>query len=166
MNAGAHGGEIKDVLVEAVGFSRNGRKLTFSNAEMAYSYRHSEAPEDVIFSSAVLRGRPGDRSSIEEQMERITRAREQSQPIREKTGGSTFKNPPGLKAWQLIDAAGCRGLTVGGAQVSTMHCNFLINCGSATAADIESLGEEVRRRVRESSGSELEWEIKRIGQPV
>ena len=133
---------------------------------MGYSYRHSEAPEDVIFTRAVLRGRPGERGEIEAEMARVTAARESSQPIREKTGGSTFKNPPGQSAWRLIDAAGCRGLIVGDAQVSPMHCNFLINRGAATAADIEALGEEVRRRVREHCGVELEWEIKRIGEAV
>jgi UDP-N-acetylmuramate dehydrogenase len=164
MNAGAHGGETKDVLVEARGFDRAGRRVSYDNAAMGFTYRHSEAPEDVIFTRAVFQGRPGERAEIEAEMARITAAREASQPIREKTGGSTFKNPPGGKAWQLIDAAGCRGLIVGDAQVSTMHCNFLINRGSATAADIEALGEEVRRRVHETSGVTLEWEIKRIGE--
>jgi len=163
MNAGAHGGEIKDVLIEATGFDRAGQKRRLDSAAMGYSYRHCEAPEDLIFTRAVLQGRPGDRAAIEAEMERITRAREHSQPIREKTGGSTFKNPPGHKAWRLIDAAGCRGLIVGDAEVSTMHCNFLINRGNARAADIETLGEEVRRRVFETSGVALEWEIKRIG---
>jgi UDP-N-acetylmuramate dehydrogenase len=163
MNAGAHGGETKDVLVEAHGFDRSGRRASFDNARMGFSYRHSEAPQDLIFTRAVFQGRPGARAEIEAEMARITAAREASQPIREKTGGSTFKNPPGGKAWRLIDAAGCRGLIVGDAQVSTMHCNFLINRGAATAADIEALGEEVRRRVRETSGVTLEWEIKRIG---
>ncbi len=130
---------------------------------MGFRYRHSSAPDDVIFTSATFRGRPGDREEIEAEMERVTAAREAAQPIRERTGGSTFKNPEGGKAWQLIDAAGCRGLIRGGAQVSEMHCNFLINRGGATAADIEGLGEEVRRRVREHSGFELHWEIKRIG---
>ena len=120
----------------------------------------------MIFTSAVLQGRPGDPAAIAAEMERITRAREDSQPIREKTGGSTFKNPPGEKAWQLIDQAGCRGFSIGDAQVSPMHCNFLINRGQATAADIEALGEEVRRRVRETSGVTLEWEIRRIGVPA
>jgi UDP-N-acetylmuramate dehydrogenase len=165
MNAGAHGGEIKDVLVEARGVSRHGAIRVFTDAEMGFSYRHSSAPEDVIFTRATLQGRPGDPDAIMAEMERITSAREASQPIREKTGGSTFKNPPGPKAWELIDRAGCRGLTMGDAQVSTMHCNFLINRGRATAADLEALGEEVRRRVRETSGVILEWEIKRIGRP-
>jgi UDP-N-acetylmuramate dehydrogenase len=163
MNAGAHGGETKDVLIEARGVDRNGTIRTFTNAEMGYTYRHSSVPEDVIFTQALFGGSAGVPASIVAEMERITAAREASQPIREKTGGSTFKNPPGQKAWQLIDHAGCRGLVLGDAQVSEMHCNFLINRGNATAADIENLGEEVRRRVRETSGIELEWEIKRIG---
>jgi len=163
MNAGAHGGETTDVLVSAEGVDRAGNLRTFTHAEMGFTYRHSAAPDDVIFTSALFRGRPGDRAAIEAEMDRVTAAREAAQPIRERTGGSTFKNPPGGKAWQLVDAAGCRGLTVGGAQVSEMHCNFLINRDGATAADIEGLGEEVRRRVRETSGVELHWEIKRIG---
>ncbi|WP_232629060.1 UDP-N-acetylmuramate dehydrogenase [Methylobacterium sp. Leaf118] len=163
MNAGAHGGETTDVLTEARGIDRTGALRTFTHAEMGFRYRHSSAPEDVIFTSATFRGRPGDRDMIEAEMERVTAAREAAQPIRERTGGSTFKNPEGGKAWQLIDAAGCRGLTRGGAQVSEMHCNFLINRGGATAADIEGLGEEVRRRVRDHAGVDLHWEIKRIG---
>lgn len=163
MNAGAHGGETTDVLVEARGIDRKGEVHSFTHADMGFRYRHSSAPENVIFTSATFRGRPGDREKIEAEMERVTAAREAAQPIRERTGGSTFKNPEGGKAWQLIDAAGCRGLVRGGAQVSEMHCNFLINRGGATAADIEGLGEEVRRRVRETSGVELHWEIKRIG---
>ncbi|NEU13712.1 UDP-N-acetylmuramate dehydrogenase [Methylobacterium sp. BTF04] len=166
MNAGAHGGETTDVLVEARGIDRRGTLRTFSHAEMGFAYRHSGAPGDVIFTQAVFRGRPGNRAAIEAEMERVTAAREAAQPIRERTGGSTFQNPPGGKAWALVDAAGCRGLTVGGAQVSEMHCNFLINRDGATAADIEGLGEEVRRRVRETSGVELHWEIKRIGLPT
>ncbi|GJE72438.1 UDP-N-acetylmuramate dehydrogenase [Methylorubrum podarium] len=163
MNAGAHGGETTDVLVEVRGIDRKGEVRRFTHAEMGFRYRHSSAPEDVIFTGATFHGRPGDREEIEAEMERVTAAREAAQPIRERTGGSTFKNPEGGKAWQLIDAAGCRGLTMGGAQVSEMHCNFLINRGGATAADIEGLGEEVRRRVRDHSGFELHWEIKRIG---
>lgn len=163
MNAGAHGGETTDVLVEAAGIDRRGNLRTFSHAEMGFSYRHSGAPEDVIFTSALFRGRPGDRDTIEAEMARVTAAREAAQPIRARTGGSTFRNPDGAKAWRLIDAAGCRGLTLGGAQVSEMHCNFLINRGGATAADIEGLGEDVRRRVHETSGVTLDWEIKRIG---
>jgi UDP-N-acetylmuramate dehydrogenase len=165
MNAGAHGGETKDVLIEAHGVDRSGTRHVFSNADMGFSYRHSSAPEDVVFTRAAFQGTRGDPAEIEAEMERITRAREASQPIREKTGGSTFKNPPGHKAWELIDRAGCRGLTLGDAQVSTMHCNFLINRGKASAADLEALGEEVRRRVLEASGVQLEWEIKRIGLP-
>jgi UDP-N-acetylmuramate dehydrogenase len=163
MNAGAHGGETKDVLIEVRGIDRQGNLRRFANAEMGYTYRHSDAPEEVIFTQAWFQGRVGDPARILAEMECITAAREASQPIREKTGGSTFKNPPGRKAWQLIDEAGCRGLTIGGAQVSEMHCNFLINRGTASAADIENLAEEVRRRVRETSGVALEWEIRRIG---
>ncbi len=148
MNAGAHGGEVKDALIEARGIGRTGARRVFSNAEMGFAYRHSSTPDDIVFTGATFQGRPGDPQAIEAEMERITHAREASQPIREKTGGSTFKNPPGLKAWELIDKAGCRGLRLGGAEVSTMHCNFLINTGEATAADLEALCEEVRRRVK------------------
>lgn len=163
MNAGAHGGETKDTLIEARGVDREGNIRIFSNADMGYSYRHCSAPEDIIFTQALFQGRPGNPEAILAEMDRITQAREASQPIKEKTGGSTFKNPGGHKAWQLIDAAGCRGLVVGDAEVSKMHCNFLINRGRASAADIENLGETVRRRVFERSGVELQWEIKRIG---
>ena len=164
MNAGAHGGETTDVLVEARGVRRDGTLVTLSHAEMGFSYRSSGAgTQDIIFTSALFQGRPGDRAAIQAEMDRVTAAREAAQPIRERTGGSTFKNPPGGKAWQLIDAAGCRGLRMGGAQVSEMHCNFLINTGGATAADVEGLGEEVRRRGKAHSGFELQWEIKRIG---
>ena len=166
MNAGAHGGETTDVLVEARGIDRGGHVRTFSHAQMGFSYRHCEAPDDVIFTSALFQGRPGDAGAVLAEMERITQAREATQPIREKTGGSTFANPKPQSAWKVIDAAGCRGLVMGDAQVSPMHCNFLINRGAATAADIEGLGEEVRRRVREHSGVELRWEIRRIGVPV
>jgi UDP-N-acetylmuramate dehydrogenase len=166
MNAGAHGGEVKDTLIEAHGIDRAGAKRVFSNTEMGFAYRHSSAPDDIVFTTATFQGRPGNAAAIEAEMERITRAREASQPIREKTGGSTFKNPLAMKAWELIDKAGCRGLSLGGAQVSTMHCNFLINCGDATAADLEALGEEVKRRVLETSGIALEWEIKRIGAAI
>jgi UDP-N-acetylmuramate dehydrogenase len=162
MNAGAYGGETKDILIEARGVDRAGNIRTFANADMKYSYRHSGAPDDVVFTQALFQGRPGDPEVIGAAMADIAAKRKASQPPN-KTCGSTFKNPPGGKAWQLIDAAGCRGLTVGGAQVSELHCNFLINLGGATATDIETLGETVRRRVRESSGVELEWEIKRIG---
>jgi UDP-N-acetylmuramate dehydrogenase len=164
MNAGAHGGETKDVLVEARGVDRSGAVRTFSVAEMGFTYRHSSAPADVIFTRGLFQGRAGAPEDIAAEMDRITAAREASQPIRDKTGGSTFKNPPGEKAWMLIDRAGCRGLRVGDAEVSTMHCNFLINRGGATASEIEALGEEVRRRVREMSGIEIEWEIKRVGE--
>jgi UDP-N-acetylmuramate dehydrogenase len=163
MNAGAHGGEVKDALIGARGVDRSGAKRAFSNADLDFSYRHCSASEDVIFTGATFQGRPGDPAAIAEEMEKITRVREASQPIREKTGGSTFKNPVGFRAWELIDKAGCRGLRLGDAQVSTMHCNFLVNLGRATAADLEALGEEVRRRVLETSGVSLDWEIVRIG---
>lgn len=166
MNAGAHGGETKDCLIEARAVDRAGRIHVLANADFGFSYRHSGAPADFIFTSALYQGRPGEPAAILAEMDRITQAREASQPIREKTGGSTFKNPPGHKAWQLVDAAGCRGLRVGAAEVSQMHCNFLINTGGASAADIEGLGEEVRRRVKAQSGIELDWEIKRIGVPA
>ena len=162
MNGGAYGAETKDVLIEARGIDRQGNARSFGNAEMGFSYRRSSAPDDVIFTGALLQGRAGDPAAINAEMERIKAARKQTQPPN-KTCGSTFKNPPGHKAWQLIDAAGCRGLIVGGAQVSALHCNFLINLGRATAADIETLGETVRQRVKAQSGVELEWEIKRIG---
>ncbi len=163
MNGGAYGRETKDALIEARGVDRQGRARVFSNGDMHYSYRHCGAPEDVIFTAALFQGEVGDPARIAAEMDKITESREATQPIKSRTGGSTFKNPPGHKAWQVIDAAGCRGLTIGAAQVSEMHCNFLINLGGATAADIETLGETVRTRVRESSGVELEWEIKRIG---
>jgi UDP-N-acetylmuramate dehydrogenase len=163
MNGGAYGSETKDVLIEARGVDRQGRVHVFANADMHYSYRHCGVADDVVFTQALFRGAPGDPTVIGAEMDKITETREATQPVKSRTGGSTFKNPPGHKAWQLIDAAGCRGLTVGGAQVSEMHCNFLINLGDASAADIETLGETVRKRVKESSGVELEWEIKRIG---
>jgi UDP-N-acetylmuramate dehydrogenase len=163
MNGGAYGGETKDVLVAARGVDRGGRTCIFTNGEMRYSYRDCGVPQGVIFTEALFQGTPGDPAVIAAEMDKITESRETTQPIKSRTGGSTFKNPPGRKAWQLIDAAGCRGLTVGGAQVSELHCNFLINRGGASAADIETLGETVRSRVREASGVELEWEIKRIG---
>ncbi len=163
MNGGAYGGETKDVLVEARGVTRTGEKVAYTNAQMGFTYRHAGVPEDVIFTQALFEGRPGNPDEILAEMNTITEARSSTQPVNTRTGGSTFKNPPGSKAWELVDAAGCRGLRVGDAQVSEMHCNFLINHGSASAADIEGLGEEVRRRVRENSGVELEWEIKRVG---
>jgi UDP-N-acetylmuramate dehydrogenase len=163
MNGGAYGREIKDVLVEARAVDREGRVHVLRNADMHYAYRHCGAPEDFIFTQALFGGQHGDPAVIAAEMDKITEAREATQPVKSRTGGSTFKNPPGRKAWQLIDAAGCRGLRVGDAQVSPMHCNFLINLGNATAADIETLGETVRRRVEENSGVALEWEIKRVG---
>jgi UDP-N-acetylmuramate dehydrogenase len=163
MNGGAYGGETKDVLVAARGADRRGRIRDFTNADMQYTYRHCGVPEDVIFTEALFQGISGDAAAISAEMEKITESREATQPIKSRTGGSTFKNPPGRKAWQLIEAAGCRGLTEGAAQVSELHCNFLINLGGASAADIETLGEMVRARVRETSGVDLEWEIKRIG---
>jgi UDP-N-acetylmuramate dehydrogenase len=163
MNGGAYGRETKDALIEARGVDRQGRVHVFSNGDMHYTYRHCGAPDEIIFTQALFQGEPGDARAIAAEMEKITESREATQPIKSRTGGSTFKNPPGQKAWQLIDAAGCRGLKVGAAQVSPMHCNFLINLGGATAADIETLGETVRARVAENSGVGLEWEIKRIG---
>jgi UDP-N-acetylmuramate dehydrogenase len=163
MNGGAYGRETKDTLIEARGVDRQGRVRVFANADMHYTYRHCGAPDDVIFTEALFQGERGDPAVIAAEMDKITESREATQPIKSRTGGSTFKNPPGQKAWQLIDAAGCRGLVVGGAQVSELHCNFLINLGGATAADIETLGETVRQRVKDNSGVELEWEIKRIG---
>jgi UDP-N-acetylmuramate dehydrogenase len=163
MNGGAYGHETKDALIEARGVDRAGNVRVFANGDMHYTYRHCGAPDDVIFTEALFQGTPGDPAAIAAEMDKITESREATQPIKSRTGGSTFKNPPGHKAWQLIDAAGCRGLVVGDAQVSELHCNFLINRGNATAADIEALGETVRKRVTENSGVELEWEIKRIG---
>jgi UDP-N-acetylmuramate dehydrogenase len=163
MNGGAYGRETKDALVEARAVDRQGRIHVLTNSDMHYTYRHCGAPEDYIFTQAVFSGERGDPAAIAAEMDKITESREATQPIKSRTGGSTFKNPPGHKAWQLIDAAGCRGLRVGDAQVSEMHCNFLINLGNARAADIETLGETVRRRVKENSGVDLEWEIKRLG---
>jgi len=163
MNAGAHGTETSDRVVEVYGVDRSGARRTFSNAEMGYAYRASAAPQDVIFTGALMQGYAEETETIRAEMDAVAEHRETKQPIKSRTGGSTFKNPPGHSAWKLIDAAGCRGLAVGGAQVSEMHCNFLINVGGATGADIEALGEEVRRRVKDHSGVELEWEIKRIG---
>jgi UDP-N-acetylmuramate dehydrogenase len=163
MNAGAYGVETKDVLIEARGVNRKGEIVTFNNADMGYSYRHSSAPDDVIFTSALFQGIEGTREEIQAEMDKITSSRTATQPVNAKTGGSTFKNPEGGKAWQLIDAAGCRGLKVGDAQVSELHCNFLLNLGNATALDIETLGETVRARVKAQSGVDLHWEIKRIG---
>jgi UDP-N-acetylmuramate dehydrogenase len=163
MNAGAYQRETKDALLEARAVDRKGRLHALKNADFGFAYRHSKVPADFIFTQAVYRGEPGEAAAIAAEMEQITEARESTQPIKSRTGGSTFKNPPGHKAWQLIDAAGCRGLVVGDAQVSELHCNFLINRGNATGADIENLGEDVRRRVREASGVALDWEIVRLG---
>jgi UDP-N-acetylmuramate dehydrogenase len=163
MNAGANGGETKDVLIEASGIGRDGRTPVFSNADMKFVYRSSGIDPSIIFTSARFRGVRAAPDTIRARMNEVQVHRETAQPIREKTGGSTFKNPPGNSAWKLIDAAGCRGLKRGGAQVSEMHCNFLINTGDATARDIENLGETVRARVKQSCGIELQWEIKRIG---
>ena len=163
MNAGAYGAEMKNIVEGAVALDGNGNRHELSAEDLGFSYRHSTVPNDWIFVKAHLRGHAGQVEDIRGRMNDIKKAREDSQPIRTSTGGSTFKNPDGHKAWQLIDEAGCRGLQIGGAQVSEKHCNFLINHGDATAADIENLGEEVRRRVKEKSGVELQWEIKRIG---
>jgi UDP-N-acetylmuramate dehydrogenase len=165
MNGGAYGGETKDVLVSCRGVDRRGEVRAFDLAGMGFTYRHSAAPDDVIFTQALFQGRPGDRDAILAEMNAITEARQASQPVNTRTGGSTFKNPPGARAWELIDKAGCRGLRIGGAQVSELHCNFLIAHPGATAADVETLGEEVRRRVREATGVTLDWEIKRVGEP-
>ncbi len=163
MNGGAYGRETKDVLIEARAVDRQGRVHVLQNADMHYAYRHCGAPGDYIFTQALFAGERGDPLAIAVEMEKITGSRQATQPVKSRTGGSTFKNPPGQKAWQLIDAAGCRGLRIGDAQVSEMHCNFLINLGNATAVDIEALGETVRQRVKANSGVELEWEIKCLG---
>lgn len=163
MNAGANGGETKDVLIEATGIGRDGKTHIFTNPDMKFVYRNSGVDPSIVFTSAVFGGKRTDAEKIRIRMNEVQSHREMAQPIREKTGGSTFKNPPGHSAWKLIDAAGCRGLKFGGAQVSEMHCNFLINTGNATGHDIETLGETVRTRVKDHSGVELQWEIKRIG---
>jgi UDP-N-acetylmuramate dehydrogenase len=166
MNAGAYGAEFKDVLVEAQAIDPAGALRTLATAELGLSYRHCDLPEDWIFVAARLRGKAGDKEAIARRMAEIQAAREASQPIRARTGGSTFANPPGYRAWELIDRAGCRGLMRGGAQVSDKHANFLINTGNASAADLEGLGEEVRRRVHAKFGVTLEWEIRRVGRPL
>lgn len=165
MNGGAYGGEVKDILLDCDVVLRDGTLRTLSVDELHYTYRHSELPDGAIVVGARFKGRPGKAEDIQAEMDRISASREASQPLRSKTGGSTFKNPPGHKAWELVDQAGCRGLTLGGAQVSEKHCNFLLNLGEASSADIENLGDEVRRRVKEKSGVELEWEIQRVGKP-
>jgi UDP-N-acetylmuramate dehydrogenase len=163
MNGGAYGGETKDVLVEARTVDRKGNIRVLNNADMQYSYRHCGASDDLVFTQATFEGRAGQPADIMAAMDKITASREATQPVKTRTGGSTFKNPPGHKSWQLIDAAGMRGFSIGPAKVSELHCNFLINEGGASAAQIEELGETVRARVKAHSGVELEWEIKRIG---
>jgi len=166
MNAGAYGGEVKDALVAATALDRKGREHVVETAAMGFSYRHCAVDPDWIFVEARLRGAAGDPDVIARRMAEIRAAREATQPIRARTGGSTFRNPPGDSAWRLIDAAGCRGLQRGAAMVSPKHANFLVNTGNATAADLEGLGEEIRRRVYNASGVALEWEIRRIGRPL
>ena len=163
MNGGAYGREVKDILVSARLVLRDGTVVEWPLDKLGYTYRHSEVPAGAVVVEATLRGAPGKPDAIGAEMDAIARAREESQPLRSRTGGSTFKNPPGHKAWALIDAAGCRGLKLGDAQVSEKHCNFLLNLGTATSADIEALGEEVRRRVRAKTNITLEWEIQRVG---
>jgi UDP-N-acetylmuramate dehydrogenase len=165
MNGGAYGREVSDILVSARLALRSGEVVECSLDKLGYTYRHSELPTGAVVIEAVFRGSPGDPEAIGAEMDAIARAREESQPLRSRTGGSTFKNPPGHKAWALVDAAGCRGLRMGDAQVSEKHCNFLLNLGSATSAEIEALGEEVRRRVEAKTHISLEWEIQRVGQP-
>jgi len=164
MNGGAYGGEVKDILRDCDVVLRDGTLVTLSVEDLHYSYRHSELPDGAIVVAARFQGRPGEPEAIQAEMDRISASREASQPLRSKTGGSTFKNPDGHKAWQLVDAAGCRGLRIGGAQVSEKHTNFLINADDATSADIEALGEEVRARVLAHSGVDLLWEIQRVGE--
>ena len=166
MNAGAYGRELVDVVQSAEAVDAQGTVHRLDRQGLGLGYRHSGVPEDWIFVGAEIAGSPGERGAILARLAEIQAAREASQPIRSRTGGSTFANPPGQKAWELIDRAGCRGLAAGGAMVSEKHCNFLINTGAATAADLEGLGEEVRRRVFERSGVTLEWEIKRVGVPL
>jgi UDP-N-acetylmuramate dehydrogenase len=165
MNAGAHGRETKDALVEARAVDRAGRIHVLDNRAMGFTYRHCGVPDDWIFTEATYQGHPSDTATILKEMEEVAEYREKNQPIKERTGGSTFKNPPGQSAWKLVDTAGCRGLRVGGAKVSEMHCNFLINDQGATGEDVERLGETVRRRVKATTGTTLEWEIIRLGLP-
>jgi len=166
MNAGAYGRDVADILIEATVVTRAGETETWPAERFGFRYRHSDVPEGTTVVEALFEGMPGKKHAIAAEMERIAAEREASQPLRSRTGGSTFRNPPGRKAWQLVDAAGCRGMTVGGAQVSEKHTNFLINTGYATSADIEALGEEIRARVKAHSGVELEWEIERVGVPA
>ena len=166
MNGGAYGGEVKDILVDCEIVLRSGERKTLQLSDLGYTYRHSELPEGATVISATFKGHAAEPEAVQAEMDRISASREASQPLRSKTGGSTFKNPDGHKAWQLVDEAGCRGLQLGGAQVSEKHTNFLINTGDATSADIEALGEEVRRRVKDKSGVTLEWEIQRVGKPA
>ncbi len=163
MNGGAYGREVKDILVECDVVTRNGERQTLDLPALGFTYRHSQLPDGAVVINATFRGHEDAPQVIQAEMDRISAAREASQPLRSKTGGSTFKNPEGAKAWELVDRAGCRGLTLGGAQVSEKHTNFLINTGDASSADIEALGEEVRRRVKADSGVTLEWEIQRVG---
>jgi UDP-N-acetylmuramate dehydrogenase len=163
MNGGAYGRETCDILVSCEVVLRSGERRVLAADALGYTYRHSNLPDGAVVIGATFRGEPGEAAAIQAEMDRISAAREASQPLRSKTGGSTFKNPDGHKAWALVDEAGCRGLTLGGAQVSEKHTNFLINSGEATSADIEALGEEVRRRVKDKSGIELQWEIQRVG---
>jgi len=163
MNAGANGAETKDCLVEVVAYDRNGKRYLLQNGDMQYGYRHSGAADDLIFTKAIYEGVRADPDTIRKKMDAVQHHRETVQPVKEKTGGSTFKNPDGSSAWKLVDDAGCRGLTIGGAQMSPMHCNFMINTGNATAHDLEVLGETVRARVLSHTGIRLEWEIKRVG---
>ncbi|OYW57003.1 MAG: UDP-N-acetylenolpyruvoylglucosamine reductase [Hyphomicrobium sp. 32-62-53] len=165
MNAGAHGTETKDVLIEARAVDRQGNIHVLSLADMKFTYRHCGIPADWIFTQATYEGKPGDPDEIQKEMDEVADYREKNQPVRERTGGSTFKNPPGNSAWKLVDAAGCRGFRVGGAKVSEMHCNFLINDSKASGEDVETLGETVRARVKATSGVMLEWEIIRLGEP-
>ncbi len=166
MNAGANGTETTNRVVEVHAIDRKGERHVLNHKQMGYTYRHSDAPADLIFTSAVLKGDPTDRNIIRQTMDEVQHHRETVQPIREKTGGSTFKNPPGHSSWKLIDEAGMRGAMVGKAQMSPMHCNFMINTGGASAADLEMLGEKVREKVFENSGIKLQWEIKRIGRKL
>ena len=166
MNAGCYGAETKDILQSVVALNRSGRRQVMTLDDMQYSYRHCGASKDLFFVEAVFKGTADEPAAIQSRMDDITAKRESSQPIREKTGGSTFKNPDGQSSWKLIDAAGCRGLRVGGAQMSEQHCNFMINADGATAADLEKLGETVRARVLETQGVDLHWEVRRIGEAV